>query len=347
MKNINLVSVLIFLILSSTSVFAQYKDNQQKKDTTKNQFIDGKKLVFENKTLKLSLAKYKENKACAISYTFDDGLKEHYTIVAPELEKRGFRGTFWINGNTINRNQPVVTDTTRMTWAELKELAMRGEEISNHGWAHRKLTKLSVADMRVEIEKNDSAILANTGIKPLTYCYANNAKNDTVVQFASLGRVGTRTFQRSIGSKSTSQDLEEWVEKLIDERDWGVGMTHGINYGYDAFKNPQILWEHLDKVKAMEDKIWIGTFKEVSAYINEAKDITFTIKAKKNSLTIIPILNLNKKLFTEPLTMILELNQSQKISVKQGSRKINVKNIAQDKILFNFDPNGNPIQIKY
>lgn len=33
------------------------------------------------------IAKYKQDKACAISYTFDDGLAEHYTLVAPQLEK--------------------------------------------------------------------------------------------------------------------------------------------------------------------------------------------------------------------------------------------------------------------
>ena len=49
----------------------------------------------------VSVAKYKDNKACAISYTFDDGLKEHYTIVGPEFEKRGMRATFFINGSKI------------------------------------------------------------------------------------------------------------------------------------------------------------------------------------------------------------------------------------------------------
>ena len=45
------------------------------------------------------VARYKGDKACAISYTFDDGLAEHYTLVAPQLERRGFRGTFFINGS--------------------------------------------------------------------------------------------------------------------------------------------------------------------------------------------------------------------------------------------------------
>lgn len=338
---------LILIILSSTSVFAQYENNIQKKDTLATPFLDGKKLVFEDNTLKISVAKFKDNKNCAISYTFDDGLKEHYTLVAPELENRGFRGTFWINGNTINRNDPVVTDTARMTWAEIKELAMRGEEVSNHGWSHKKLTKLSLAEMRVEIDKNDSIILVKTGIRPLTYCYANNAKNDTVVQLASENRVGTRTFQRSIGSKSTLEELNKWTNQLIEARDWGVGMTHGINYGYDAFKNPQVLWSYLDNVKALEDKIWIGTFKAVSAYIKEVEIITIKTSLKKNIYTLTPNISLDKKLFTEPLTMILELNQTKKISIKQNGKKISPQKISTNQILFNFDPNGKPIQIKF
>ena len=50
----------------------------------------------------VQIARYKQDKACAISYTFDDGLAEHYTLLVPQLEKRGFRGTFWICGSNIN-----------------------------------------------------------------------------------------------------------------------------------------------------------------------------------------------------------------------------------------------------
>ena len=42
------------------------------------------------------VAPYKGDRVCAISYTFDDGLQEHYTLLFPKLEKYGFKGTFWI-----------------------------------------------------------------------------------------------------------------------------------------------------------------------------------------------------------------------------------------------------------
>lgn len=63
----------------------------------------------------IRVAPYKDNKVCAISHTFDDGMLEHYTLVVPELEKRGFRGTFWINGQTVNANSGTPQDTTRVS----------------------------------------------------------------------------------------------------------------------------------------------------------------------------------------------------------------------------------------
>ena len=116
------------------------------------------------------VARYKEDKACAISYTFDDGLAEHYTLVVPQLEKRGFRGTFWICGSNINKDNRNITDTTRMTWPQLKEMSDKGHEISNHGWAHKNFARFPIEEIKEDILKNDSAIFANTGVMPRTFC---------------------------------------------------------------------------------------------------------------------------------------------------------------------------------
>jgi peptidoglycan/xylan/chitin deacetylase (PgdA/CDA1 family) len=63
----------------------------------------------------VKVADYKDGKECAVSLTFDDSMKEHYTIVAPELEKRGFRGTFWMVGSWMPTDPQA--DTTHFTWA--------------------------------------------------------------------------------------------------------------------------------------------------------------------------------------------------------------------------------------
>ena len=290
----------------------------------------------------VSVAKYRHDKVCAISYTFDDGLAEHYTLAAPQLEQRGFRGTFFINGSKVNKDERHIKDTTRVTWPQLKEMAEKGHEISNHGWAHRNFAKFPFEVLKEDILKNDSAIYAHVGVMPRTYAYPNNTKQGEAMAFEARNRVGTRLKQRSVGSKRTARDLEKWMETLIKTGDWGVGMTHGLTYGYDAFGNPQRLWEHWEQVKANEDKIWVGTFHEVVSYLKEREAIRLTVTEKKNKLHVVPELPLDKELFTEPLTMVVEGGTMKKVSARQGKKKLSVQ-LRSDKAFFDFDPFGGEI----
>ena len=301
--------------------------------------------IAENQLVKI--AKFKGNKPAAISYTFDDGYVEHYTVAAPELEKHGFRGTFWVNGTTHQKNEQQITDTTRATWAQLKEMAERGHEISNHGWSHKNLNRITREEIIEEIRKNDSIIFLKTGVMPVTYCYAYNSKNDEAVRLASENRVGTRMFQRSIGSKSTDESLEKWVSELIERGEWGVGMTHGISYGYDAFRFPAVFWRHLEKVKAQEDKIWVGTFREVSAYVAERESVRLKIIRKKNRLKIIPSHSPDSKLFTEPLTLVVNTENNPVKSIWQGKTQLVYNQISTTEIMVDFDPGGKQIIIDY
>ena len=290
----------------------------------------------------VSVAKYRHDKVCAISYTFDDGLAEHYTLAAPQLEQRGFRGTFFINGSKVNKDERHIKDTTRVTWPQLKEMAEKGHEISNHGWSHRNFSKFPFEVLKEDILKNDSAIYAHVGVMPRTYAYPNNTKQGEAMAFVARNRVGTRLKQRSVGSKRTARDLEKWMETLIKTGDWGVGMTHGLTYGYDAFGNPQRLWEHWEQVKANEDKIWVGTFREVVSYLKERDAIRLTVTEKKNKLHVVPELPLDKELFTEPLTMVVEGGTMKKVSARQGKKKLSVQ-LRSDKAFFDFDPFGGEI----
>lgn len=294
------------------------------------------------------IAKYKDDKACAISYTFDDGLEEHYTLVGPEFEKRGMRATFFINGAKINQDDEHITDTTRMTWAQLRELSDRGHEISNHGWAHKNFARFPIEEIREDIEKNDSAILACTGKPALTFCYPNNNKKAEGRRISDKGRVGTRTFQRSLGSKSNDKELAEWTRRMIATCDWGVAMTHGINYGYDNFgRTPQRLWNHLDMVASLKDSIWVGTFYEVSAYTAEQRATSLGIaRPKENLLLVTPTMRLDSSLFVEPLTLVIQGDTPiRRLTAKQDSKRLTVT-LRDGKALIPFNPNGGVIEVK-
>ncbi len=294
----------------------------------------------------IRIAKFKDDKLCAISYTFDDGLKEHATLVTPQLKKIGLKATFVVNGSNINQNEKNIKDTTRMTWQELKEMAKSGQEISNHGWAHKNFNKFPLTEIKEDLLKNDSAIFANIGILPRTFAYPNNSKNKEGVKIANENRVGTRMFQYAIGGKSTSKNLEDWVNQLLRDQDWGVGMTHGITYGYDYFSNQNILWEHLKKVKAQEDKIWVGTFKDVITYVKERDSTTLKIEKLANGhYAVTPICSLDQTIFTGQLTGIIDEKGVKKVIVSQGGKKL--KTVLQgDHFLFSFNPFGGAVDIE-
>lgn len=297
--------------------------------------------------LQIFVADYKDNKKCAISYTFDDGLREHYTVLFPELEKLGIKGTFWVCGKIIEE-EAAQQDKPRMTWEQMKEMSDKGHEISNHGWSHVNLKKVSLDEVKVEVEKNDSIIEAMIGKKPLTFCYPFNSRNEEIEQIASEGRIGTRTKQFGLGgdkAKSTVEALDKRIKELMIAGDWGVAMSHGITYGYDYFLDPNILWEHLSRVKAQEADIWIGTFAEVCAYVKERQSVQLDVVKKRSSYKVTPHLKLDSKQFTVPLTMVVK-NGKIRMKVKQNGNTLPVRTIG-DEALFDFNPHGGSINISF
>ncbi|WP_287766881.1 polysaccharide deacetylase family protein [Bacteroides sp.] len=308
--------------------------------------VPGLAPYIRHRNPELYVADYKGNKKCAISYTFDDGLLEHYTLVYPILEKLGFKSTFWIWGKCID-NESAALGKPRMTWAQLKEMSDSGHEISSHSWSHPDLKKLSEQEIRYELYKNDSIIHAKVGKKPSTFCYPANSYNEKIVCLALENRVATRLTQYSVGgeeSHSTVGSLDKWVNSLLDSGSWGVTMTHGITYGYDCFSNPEIFWKHLENIKKKESEIWVATFAEIGAYVQERKYVQLDINQEDAVCKVTPQLNLNPQLFTEHLTMIVKKKSI--ISVEQDGKNLPFK-LEKDETMFDFNPYGGEITIRF
>lgn len=287
----------------------------------------------------IHVARYCGDRQCAISYTFDDGLLEHYTMVRPKFNELGLKATFCIIGSKIGRDHK---GTPCMTWEQLREMAADGHEITSHGFKHQSMEKLSGEAMRYEVQHNDTLIYQKVGIFPRTYFYPGNKKTPEGLEFCSKDRVGTRTFQVSLGSKRDSLWLDKWVNGLLKKCEWGVTMTHGITTGYDCFPEPQVFWNHLEQVAKMQDRIWVATFQDVSAYVAERDSIRLDIQQSKNTVTITPSLPLDGSLFTHPLTMVVSCEV---VEAKQDKQKL-PHTKKEGKTLFDFNPNGGKIQLK-
>lgn len=294
----------------------------------------------------VSVAKFRGGALGAVSYTFDDGYAEHYTLAAPELERRGFRGTFFINGSKINADTAHRRDTTRMAVGELGELSRRGHEISNHGWAHRNFARFPLDTLRRDVELNDSAILAWTGVRCVTFAYPNNNKRQPGRAMAEQGRVATRTECRSAGSKRSLSDLNSWVDGLMRDGAWGVGMTHGLTYGYDAYGNPSRFWQHLDYVRSLGHRVWVATFRDIASYTRERDETILRVKQHKHRMTVKPKCRLDSTLFLMPLTLAVSTVGDGGVTATQGHAALAVT-VRDGTAYIDFSPFGGTVTIDY
>ena len=89
-------------------------------------------------------------KRCTVAFTFDDGWRDCYTQIAPQLEKYGVSAMFFINpnfadaadNNDVAYIENFTVNTTKspgkhpMTWAQIKELLDRGFLFGAHTLDH-------------------------------------------------------------------------------------------------------------------------------------------------------------------------------------------------------------------
>ena len=299
-------------------------------------------VISQTACAEVSIAKYKGNRLAAVSYTFDDGLLEQYTELWPQMKKYHIKGSFCVNGNTINRAEETPdTVKPRMTWAMMREMSQQGQEITNHGWAHINVNKLEGEALRYEVQHNDSVIFDKIGIFPRTYFYPGNAKSPEKVAYCEQSRVGSRTFQVSVGSKRNTKWLNQWVDSLILKEEWGVGMTHGLSRGYDHFSDTKTLWNHFRYVSSKRDSIWIATFHDVSAYIKERDAVKLKVKEKKNYILVTPTLNLDKDLFSLPLTLVTD----KEVSAATQDGNVLIVGQRRGKSYVEFNPHGGVVRI--
>ena len=128
--------------------------------------------------------------------TFDDGVRNFLTVVAPMLFERQIPATSFIvtgdaftqESSSLNGNWTPEDDDVYLAWNEVKQLAARGVEFGSHTYSHAPLPDISPAEARGELEISLNALRQNLGNGnfPLSYPYGRASEN--VVRLAqSLG----------------------------------------------------------------------------------------------------------------------------------------------------------------
>ncbi|TXG77678.1 hypothetical protein E6P97_01350 [Patescibacteria group bacterium] len=109
-----------------------------------------------------------------VSINFDDGAAGTYRRGVPLMNQYGFKGTYYLNGSTIDT-------PTYMTRAQVRALAATGNEIGSHGYTHTDLTTLAQDELAENIDENNIVLQALVSGGVHNFASPFGAFNATVV----------------------------------------------------------------------------------------------------------------------------------------------------------------------
>ena len=199
---------------------------------------------------------------CVVTYTFDDGLADQYTIAYPMFRKAGLPATFFIIGSKVGDplgiRSKAERNTPLMTWDQIRDMSTNGMEIASHGWAHAKYAKMNRDEILADIRRNQVALKEHVGVDCVSFASPFNAKkgadgSNVEALAKEAGLRAMRMKQKGAGSKMTAEQMNALVESAKKKGEWLVFMIHGMARGYDAWENPQELGKHLSWVKEQTD----------------------------------------------------------------------------------------------
>ena len=122
--------------------------------------------------------------------TFDDGFASNYSIAESVLKSRSIRALFFVCPGLIDAPQSeqsrlvdeyvFPSDTWKpswalteriMTWSEVRALAAMGHSVGSHSMLHRRLSRLSVAEMEADVAASAGRLKQELGNDPRWFAF--------------------------------------------------------------------------------------------------------------------------------------------------------------------------------
>jgi sialate O-acetylesterase len=234
--------------------------------------------------------KWPDGKKAAVVFTYDDALDCHLDVAVPQLDKFGFKGTFFCTGNSpslYNRLE------------EWRKIAENGHELGNHTLFHPcdgkrgdwvkpeyDLTKYTHEQILNELQTANTLLKAIDGKTERTFGYTCSdyiaggtdftadiknmfvgARCDGQVPETMTGYTVFKTPSWGVNSP-TAEELIAYVEKAREKGTIAVFMFHSVGGGYlnvGADEHRKLL----EYIKLNSRDYYTGTFIEVMRYIKQ------------------------------------------------------------------------------
>jgi len=113
----------------------------------------------------------------SVTFTFDDGGKSFHSVIAPILEKYGYKGLFFISTKYIGTE-------TFLNEDEIRDIHVKGHIIGSHAHSHAHLYTLSDAEVEEEWMQSVEILSGIIG-EPVRYAsIPNGDKSKIVLEYA-------------------------------------------------------------------------------------------------------------------------------------------------------------------
>ncbi len=164
----------------------------------------------------LEVAKYRGDRPCAVSLTFDDGTPGQIVRAIPILDKHGIHATFFINTAAVE-SSPI---GAALTWEAWKAAAESGHEIGSHTKTHISLLKTKdMHTIKDEVLGSADLIEEHIGIRPISFAYPfseSSPEAETLVQETySLDRNYCRIWGGAVSRWRAAFGTSSWPWRRV------------------------------------------------------------------------------------------------------------------------------------
>jgi peptidoglycan/xylan/chitin deacetylase (PgdA/CDA1 family) len=243
----------------------------------------------EETTPALEVLPWNGHKA-AVSLTFDDGDPSQLDVAVPELDKHGFRGTFFLIANHLSRLD------------DWKKASAQGHEIGNHSLNHKHPGQLNgPKDEEAEVLGAKDVLERTFGVPMRVFAYPYTQISPGLRKFVEQGHFIARGgagpkhwlyeyFQRpdsqpdwmNIPGRALLADFpfladipfstyQQWIEDDWEAGGWFVFVIHGLeDRGWQPIKRSTFT-RILDELQYKD--LWVAPFGEVGSYWKAQKTL--------------------------------------------------------------------------
>lgn len=290
------------------------------------------------------VARWQDDKQAAFMLMFDDSMPSHIKNAIPELKKRGFAGTFYVNPGSG------LWGASREKW-EKEFPATDGIVYGNHTWTHKGARSVEQADEEIR-QSNGLIYRLFPGPQPrlISYGQPGVKKEDWTITKDELAKLLTKynlierpPFHGAAIHYKTADDMRRVVDKALTSGGVEYVVFHGV--GGEWISAPLDVFNALlDALTTNRDKIWVADHISAHKYQTERDTAEVkTLATADRQIRLALTCKADPKFYDLPLTLVAQVPWK-RCQVTQGTTKTTVAAV-NGTVRFRALPNGVPITL--